>query len=113
MKFSVYNSDDHQRVDDVSKHDVIGEIECCLADIVTVGQQYTRNLRLKGGCVKVGVSRWVCQGGCVQAASQYCTSIRCIRGVSFSPRDCGMICTYPIPVSCAVYYLVRCVSFTR
>ena len=70
MKFSVYNSDDHKRVDDVSKHDVIGEIECCLADIVTVRQQYTRNLRLKGGCVKVGVSRWVCSG-CLSILHQH------------------------------------------
>ena len=69
LKFTVYDVDYHKRVDDVSKHDVIGEIECCLADIVTVGQQYTRNLRHKGGCVKVGVSMWV-RSGCLSILHQ-------------------------------------------
>jgi len=40
--------DDRKRVEDVGRHDLIGELECTLADLVTAGQQYTRNLRLKG-----------------------------------------------------------------
>ena len=40
--------DDKQRVEDISRHDLVGELECTLADLVTAGQKYTRTLRLKG-----------------------------------------------------------------
>ena len=40
--------DDKARIDDISRHDMIGELECALADLVTAGQQYERTLRLNG-----------------------------------------------------------------
>ena len=104
MKFSVYDVDDHKRVDDVSKHDVIGEIECCLADIVTVGQQYTRNLRHKGGCVKVGVFRLPLNTAPADVALGVYRSL--------SQRlwnDMHILFLCPV----LVYCLVRCVSCTR
>ena len=48
FKFIVYDVDDRKHIDDVRRHDLIGETECTLADIVTAGKQYTRNLRNKG-----------------------------------------------------------------
>ncbi len=48
FKFIVYDVDDRKHVDDARRHDLIGETECTLADIVTAGKQYTRNLRNKG-----------------------------------------------------------------
>ncbi len=47
LKFVVYDVDD-KRVDETQRHDLIGEMECTLADIVTVGQQYKRTLRERG-----------------------------------------------------------------
>ena len=44
----VVDVDDKARVDDIARHDMIGELECALADLVTAGQQYERSLRLKG-----------------------------------------------------------------
>ena len=48
LKFLVVDIDDKHRVEDISRHDLIGELECTLADLVTAGQKYTRTLRLKG-----------------------------------------------------------------
>ena len=48
LKFSVLDIDDPKRVDDRKRHDMIGELECTLADIVASGQQYKRNLRDQG-----------------------------------------------------------------
>ena len=48
LQFVVYDVDDKKRVDDVKRHDLIGHMECTMADIVTAGQQYTRNLRKAG-----------------------------------------------------------------
>ena len=45
LKFSVIDVDDKKHIDDISRHDLIGEMECTLADIVTAGQQYKRTLR--------------------------------------------------------------------
>ena len=44
----VYDVDDRKRVEDTRRHDLIGEMECTLADIVTGGQLYKRTLREKG-----------------------------------------------------------------
>ena len=48
LKFVVVDIDDKTKIDDISKHDMIGELECTLADLVTAGQQYERTLRLNG-----------------------------------------------------------------
>lgn len=48
LKFSVLDIDDARHVDDRRRHDMIGELECTLADVVASGQQYKRNLRDKG-----------------------------------------------------------------
>ena len=50
LKFSVVDVDNKKFIDDVSRHDFIGDVECTLADIVTAGQQYKRTLRDKGTC---------------------------------------------------------------
>jgi len=48
LRFVVYDVDDRKRVEDARRHDLIGEMECTLADIVTGGQLYKRTLRMKG-----------------------------------------------------------------
>ncbi len=48
LKFVVYDIDDKKHLEDTSKHDLIGQLECTLADIVTAGQEYKRTLRAKG-----------------------------------------------------------------
>ena len=48
LKFITYDIDDPKHVDDIKRHDLIGEVECTLADIVTAGQQYKRTLRKQG-----------------------------------------------------------------
>lgn len=48
LKFIVLDVDDKKHVDDIGRHDLIGNMECTLADIVTAGQQYKRTLRDKG-----------------------------------------------------------------
>ena len=50
MRFVVYDVDDKRQVDKVKKHDLIGQVECSLADAVTAGQKYTRTLRIPGSC---------------------------------------------------------------
>lgn len=51
LRFVVYDVDDRKRVEDARRHDLIGEMECTLADIVTGGQLYKRTLRMKGMCM--------------------------------------------------------------
>ena len=46
--FVVYDVDDRSHVNDERRQEVIGELNCSLADIVTAGEQYTRNLKYKG-----------------------------------------------------------------
>ena len=53
VKFVVYDIDNKRNIDDLSKHDKIGEVECTLADIVTAGKEFTRTLRDKGTCTCV------------------------------------------------------------
>ena len=48
LKFSVYDVDDKHHIDDTTRHDFIGTMECSLADIVAAGQQYKRTLRASG-----------------------------------------------------------------
>lgn len=48
LKFAVYDIDSKKHIEDVSKHDFIGGLECSLADIVTAGQEYRRTLKDKG-----------------------------------------------------------------
>lgn len=48
LRFVVLDVDDKKHVDDVIRHDLIGMVECTLADIVTAGQQYKRTIRDKG-----------------------------------------------------------------
>ena len=50
LKFVVYDIDNAKHVDDTKRHDLIGALECTLADVVAAGQQYKRNLRDKGHC---------------------------------------------------------------
>lgn len=48
LKFVVYDVDDRNHVDDLNRHDLIGQMQCTLADVVTAGQQYSRTLRHQG-----------------------------------------------------------------
>ena len=49
LRFVVYDVDNRSRVDDTSKQELIGQMECTLAEIVTAGQQYSRTLRVTAG----------------------------------------------------------------
>lgn len=55
LRFTVYDVDDKKHLEDTKKHDRIGEMECTLADIVTAGKEYKRNLREKG---RAGSNVW-------------------------------------------------------
>ena len=57
VKFVVYDADDKKHLDNPQKQEVIGEMECTLADIVAAGQKYQRKLRLKG--TRVGSPYWL------------------------------------------------------
>lgn len=48
LKFACYDADDKKHVDNLAKQQLIGELECTVADIVTSGQKYERKLRHKG-----------------------------------------------------------------
>lgn len=48
LRFIVYDVDDRSRVDDERRQEIIGELSCSLADIVTAGEQYTKTLRYNG-----------------------------------------------------------------
>jgi len=41
---AVYDVDDKKHIDDLSRHDFIGEAKFTLADVVTAGQTLTRRL---------------------------------------------------------------------
>ena len=49
LKFVVYDVDDRKHVEDLSRQDFIGQIQCSLADIVTDGQQFRGRLKNQGG----------------------------------------------------------------
>ena len=44
----MYDVDDLKHIDNFKKQEIIGEIDCQLAEIVTAGQEYRRTLRLRG-----------------------------------------------------------------
>ena len=48
LKFVVYDVDDRDHIEDLRRHDLIGETHCTLADIVTAEQQFKRTLRNRG-----------------------------------------------------------------
>ena len=48
LRFVVYDVDDRSHVDDERRQEIIGELSCSLADIVTAGEQYTKTLRYNG-----------------------------------------------------------------
>ena len=48
LKFSCYDVDDKKNVEHLAKQEVIGELECTMAEVVTAGQKYQRKLRYKG-----------------------------------------------------------------
>lgn len=48
LRFLVYDVDDAKQVDNLKRQELIGELDCQLAQIVTAGQKYTRTLRLRG-----------------------------------------------------------------
>ena len=50
LKFACYDADNKKEVDNLAKQELIGEVECTMAEIVTAGQKYERKLRLKGTC---------------------------------------------------------------
>ena len=54
LKFSVCDVDNFKEVESERKQEAIGYVECTLADIVTAGQKYTRNLRLPNGKLRPG-----------------------------------------------------------
>ena len=48
LRWVVYDVDNRLRIDDPSKQELIGSMECSLANIVTGGRAYTRSLRAGG-----------------------------------------------------------------
>ena len=55
--FVVYDVDDKHHVEDLSKQELLGTMECTLAEIMAAGEHLTKSLGLKGNhtCTCVGV----------------------------------------------------------
>ena len=54
LRFVVYDIDDRGHIEEARRHDLIGEMQCTLADVVTGGQFYERNLRVPGEAACAG-----------------------------------------------------------
>ena len=50
MKVVVYDVDSEQHIADLSRHDLLGEVEVTLADIISAGQTLTKSLKIPGKC---------------------------------------------------------------
>ena len=48
LKITVYDVDSVTHIDDFSRHDLIGEAEFTLADVISAGQELVKTLRQKG-----------------------------------------------------------------
>ena len=75
VKVVVYDVDSERHIEDLSRHDTLGEVEVTLADIISAGQTLSKSLKLQGksptslvcicapSCIRMCVWVWVC--GCV------------------------------------------------
>ena len=50
LKVVVYDVDSELRIEDLSRHDLLGEVEVTLADIISAGQTLTKSLTVRGEC---------------------------------------------------------------
>ena len=48
LKFVVYDVDSERHIEDLSRHDLLGEAEFTLADVISAGQVLTKNLTKNG-----------------------------------------------------------------
>lgn len=48
LKVVVYDVDSELRIEDLSRHDLLGEVEVTLADIISAGQTLSKSLTVKG-----------------------------------------------------------------
>ena len=51
LQFAVYDADDKHHVDNIDKQQLLGTMECTLAEIVAAGVHLTKPLGLKGGYI--------------------------------------------------------------
>ena len=51
LQFVVYDVDDKHHVDDIDKQQLLGAMECTLAEIMAAGEHLTKPLGLKGGYI--------------------------------------------------------------
>ena len=72
FQFAVYDIDDKQHVDNIDKQELIGTLECTLAEIMAAGEHLTKSLRLNGAlrftfcvCICVCICVCVCMYVCV------------------------------------------------
>eukprot|EP00731_Ephydatia_muelleri_P028931 Em0020g575a len=48
LQFAVYDVDDKQHVDNIDKQQLLGAMECTLAEVMAAGEHLTKSLRLQG-----------------------------------------------------------------
>ena len=48
LQFAVYDVDDKHHVDNIDKQELLGTVECTLAEIMAAGEHLTKSLRLRG-----------------------------------------------------------------
>ena len=48
FQFAVYDVDDKHHVEDLSKQELLGTMECTLAEVMAAGEHLTKSLRLQG-----------------------------------------------------------------
>ena len=69
VKVVVYDVDSERHIEDLSRHDTLGEVEVTLADIISAGQTLSKSLKLKGksptGLVCICVPSCIRMCGCV------------------------------------------------
>ena len=62
VKVVVYDVDSEKHIGDFSRHDLLGEMEVTLAEIISAGQTLSKSLRVPGKCPK---------GTCVSLCTQH------------------------------------------
>ena len=48
LQFAVYDVDDKHHVDNIDKQQLLGAMECTLAEVMAAGEHLTKPLRLQG-----------------------------------------------------------------
>ena len=60
LQFAVYDVDDKHHVDNIDKQQLLGTMECTLAEVMAAGEHLTKSLRLQGAGILFCVLHCLC-----------------------------------------------------